>query len=202
MFYKFVKILSRAFFGIYSRLRIEGCYYLPQNEAFILAANHFSTLDAFILVAAVQQEIYTLGKKELFKNTFLRFLFTRLNGISVNRMGFYHQTFKIVTEILQQQKIVAIFPEGYVSKDGTLGRFKRGIARFALEAKVPIIPVAIIGSNRVLPYGKKIPRPHQITVKIGKPIYFDNYYEKGYGRKIINEVTKRVRNEILAIYRT
>lgn len=202
MLYKFVKIVSWVFFKIYSRLRIEECYYLPQNETFILAANHFSTLDAFILMAAVQQEIYTLGKKELFKNTFLRFLFTRLNGISVNRMGFCHQTFKIVTEILQQQKIVAIFPEGYVSKDGTLGRFKQGIARFALEAKAPIIPVVIIGSNRVLPYGKKIPRPHQITVKIGKPIYFDNYYKEGYDRKIINEVTERVRNKILAIYRT
>ncbi|MCK4447091.1 MAG: 1-acyl-sn-glycerol-3-phosphate acyltransferase, partial [Candidatus Marinimicrobia bacterium] len=85
--------------------------------------------------------------------------------------------------------------------DGTLGRFKQGIARFALEAKVPIIPVAIIGSNRVLPYGKKIPRPHQITVKIGKPIYFDNYYKEGYDRKIINEVTEKVRSEILAIYK-
>ena len=202
MFYKYVKIVSWVFFKIYSRLRIEGRNYLPQNETFILAANHFSALDAFILMAAVQQEIYTLGKKELFKNTFLRFLFTRLNGIPVNRMGFCHQTFKIVTEILQQQKIIAIFPEGYVSKNGTLGRFKQGIARFALEAKVPIIPVAIIGSNRVLPYGKKIPRPHKITVKIGKPIYFDNYYKEWYNRKIINEVTERVRNEILAIYRT
>ncbi|MCK4295234.1 MAG: 1-acyl-sn-glycerol-3-phosphate acyltransferase, partial [Candidatus Marinimicrobia bacterium] len=67
MFYKYVKIVSWVFFKIYSRLRIEGCDYLPQNETFILAANHFSTLDAFILMAAVQQEIYTLGKKELFK---------------------------------------------------------------------------------------------------------------------------------------
>jgi 1-acyl-sn-glycerol-3-phosphate acyltransferase len=174
---------------------------LPQNETFILAANHFSTLDAFILMAAVKREIYTLAKKELFKNYFLRFLFTRLNGIPVNRKEFCHQTIKTVLNILQQKKVVAIFPEGYVSKDGTLGRFKQGIAKFALKAKVPIIPVAIIGSNQVLPFGKKIPKPHQVTVKFGKPIYFNNYNE-GCDKKIMNEVTERVRNEILAIYRT
>jgi len=202
MFYKFAKILSWVFFKIYSRLRIEGRDYLPQNKAFILAANHFSTLDSFILMAAVHQEIYTLGKKELFNNFLLRFLLTKLNGIPVNRTGVCHQTFKTVTKRLHQQKIVAIFPEGYVSKNGTIGFFKHGFAYLSLKAKVPIIPTAIIGSNRVLPYGKKIPRPYQITVKIGKPIYFDNYYKKEYDRKIINEITERVRNEILAIYRT
>ncbi|MBU4444226.1 MAG: 1-acyl-sn-glycerol-3-phosphate acyltransferase [Candidatus Marinimicrobia bacterium] len=202
MFYKFVKIITWVFFKIYSRLWIEGQDYLPQNKAFILAANHFSTLDSFILMAAVHQEIYTLGKKELFNNFLLRFLLTMLNGIPVNRTGVCHQTFKTVTKRLHQQKIIAIFPEGYVSKNGTIGFFKHGFAYLSLKAKVPIIPTAIIGSNRVLPYGKKIPRPYQITVKIGKPIYFDSYYDREYDLEIINEVTNIVRNEIIAIYRT
>ena len=201
MFYKFVKILSWSFFKIYSRLRIEGHNYLPQNETFILAANHFSTLDPFILMAAVQQEIYTLGKKELFNNFLLRFLLTMLNGIPVNRTGICHQTFKTVTKRLYQQKIVAIFPEGYVSKNGIIGFFKHGFAYLSLKTKVPIIPVAIIGSNHVLPYGKKFPRPYQITVKIGKPIYLDSYYDREYDLEIINKITNIVRNEILAISR-
>jgi len=202
MIYKSVKIMTWGFLKLYSGLRIEGRDYLPQNQAFILAANHFSALDSLILMAAVHQELYTIGKKELFNNVLLRYFITRLNGIPVDRTGICYQTFKVVIQILQQQKTVVIFPEAYVSKNGTLGPFKRGLAILALKAKVPVAPVAIIGSNQVLPYGKKIPRPHQITVKIGKPIYFDNYYTKEYDRKNINDITEIVRNEILAIYKT
>ena len=198
MLYKIVRLIALVFFKLFSRLRVEGNNQLPENEAFILAPNHFSTLDAFILLAAVKNEYYTIGKMELFKNPILNFFIIRLNAIPVNRVGFCRQTLKVAIEILGQNKIVAIFPEGYISKDGTLGRFKQGAARLVLEAKVPIIPVAIIGSNRVLPLGKKIPRPHQVTVKFGKPIYFDSY-EEGYDRERAKEVTENVKNEILTM---
>jgi len=196
--YKIVRLIARLFFGFFTKLRVEGHDQLPFSEAFILTPNHFSNLDVFILSAAVKKEFYTLSKNELFKNPFLRFLLTRLNGIPVNRKGFCRETLKAALDILQQKKVVTVFPEGYVSKNGTLARFKQGVARLALEAKVPIIPVAIIGSNRVLPLGKKIPVPHRVTVKFGKPIYF-NRNEEGYDRKIINQVTERVRREILAL---
>lgn len=198
MVYKIVRLIAMIFFKLFSRLRVEGNNQLPENEAFILAPNHCSTLDAFILLAAVKNEYYTIGKMELFKNPILKFFIIRLNAIPVNREGFCRQTLKVVVEILGQNKIVTIFPEGYISKNGTLGRFKSGVARLALEAKVPIIPVAIIGSNRLLPLGKRIPRPHRVIVKFGKPIYF-NRNEEGYDRKIMNEVTDRVRNEILTM---
>ncbi|MDW7679749.1 MAG: lysophospholipid acyltransferase family protein [bacterium] len=196
--YKIVRLIALIFFKLFSRLHVEGHDQLPENEAFILAPNHLSNLDVFILSAAVKNEFYTLSKKELFKNPFLRFLITRLNGIPVNRKGFCRQSLKAALDILQQKKAMVVFPEGYVSNNGTLGRFKQGVARLALEAKVPIIPVAIIGSNRVLPLGKRIPRPHRVIVKFGEPIYFDSY-EEGYDRKIKNEVTENVRNEILEL---
>ena len=177
---------------------MEGHDQLPFSEAFILTPNHLSNLDVFILSAAVKKEFYTLSKQELFKNPFLRFLLTRLHGIPVNRKGFCRQTLLAALDILQQKKVVVVFPEGYVSKNGTLARFKQGFVRLALEAKVPIIPVAIIGSNRVLPLGRKIPRPHQVIVKFGKPIYFESY-EEGYDREITKEITENVRNEILKL---
>jgi len=198
MVYKIVRLIALVFFKLFSRLRVEGNNRLPANEAFILAPNHFSTLDTFILLAAVKNQYYTIGKIELFKNPVLKFFIIRLKAIPVNREGFCRQTLKVAIEILEQNKIVAIFPEGYISKDGTLGRFKQGVARLALEARVPIIPVAIIGSNRVLPLGKKIPRPHQVTVKFGEPIYFDSYVE-GYNKKILKDITEKVRNEVVVL---
>lgn len=196
MVYKIVRFIAMIFFKLFSRLRVEGNNQLPKNEAFILAPNHFSTLDAFILLAAIKNEYYTIGKIELFKNPILKFFTIRLNGIPVNREGFCRQTLKVAIEILGQNKILAIFPEGYISKNGTLGRFKSGVARLALEAKVPVIPVAIIGSNRLLPLGKRIPRPHRVVVKFGKPIYVDNY-EQGYNQKVMTELTEKVKQQII-----
>ncbi|RKZ25105.1 hypothetical protein DRQ29_06850 [bacterium] len=196
MLYKIVRLIALIFFKLFSRLRVEGNNRLPSNEAFILAPNHFSNLDVFILSAAVNREIYTLGKKELFKNRFSRFLFTGLNGISVNRKGFCRQTLKTALDILQQNKVLAVFPEGYVSGNGTLGRFKDGTAKLALDAKVPVIPVAIIGSNRLLPLGKKIPRPHRVIVKFGKPIVADF---SNSNREAIKEYTSMINNEIILL---
>lgn len=196
MLYKIVRLLALLFLKLFSRLRVEGNSLLPANEAFILAPNHLSTLDAFILLAAVKNEYYTIGKMELFKNPILKFFIIRLNAIPVNRNGFCRQTLKMAIEILRQKKIVAIFPEGYISKNGTLGRFKSGVARLAIEAKVPIIPVAIIGSNRLLPLGKKIPRPHRVIVKFGKPIYVDNY-EQGSNHKLMIDLTEKVKQQII-----
>ena len=135
MLYKIVRLAALLFFGFFTKLRVEGHDQLPSSEAFILTPNHFSNLDVFILSAAVKKEFYTLSKKELFKNPFSRFLLTRLHGIPVNRKGFCRQTLKAALDILQQNKVLAIFPEGYVSKNGEMGRFKQGVARLALEAK-------------------------------------------------------------------
>ena len=198
MLYKIVRLMALLFFGFFSKLRIEGNDQLPSNEAFILAPNHFSNLDVFILLAAAKREFYTLGKIEVFRNPILKWFAINLKIIPVNRTGFCRNTFMAATEILQQNKIITVFPEGTVCKDGKMGHFKHGIAKLALEAKVPIVPVAIIGSNRVLPLGRKIPRPHWVIVKFGKPIYLKNY-EQDYDRKIMKDITEKLRNEVMAL---
>ncbi|MGP8330311.1 MAG: lysophospholipid acyltransferase family protein, partial [Methanosarcinaceae archaeon] len=78
MLYKIVRLLALLFFKLFSRLRVEGNNRLPANEAFILAPNHLSTLDTFILLAAVKNQYYTIGKIELFKNPVLKFFIIRL----------------------------------------------------------------------------------------------------------------------------
>lgn len=198
MLYNLAKILSRLFFKSYSRLRIEGSHHLPHKQGFILAPNHFSTLDAIILTAAIKRKTFTVGKKELLKNPLFKFLFTRLLVIPVNRSGFCAQGFKVALDVLRKRKVVAVFPEGYVSRNGALGSFKRGAAKLALNAKVPLIPVAIIGSNRVLPLGNKFPRPHKLIVRIGEPIYINNF-KNDDERQVVNLLTDKVRNSVLSL---
>jgi len=179
-------------------MRVEGDDQFPTDEAFILAPNHFSNIDVFILLAAVKIEFYTFGKIELFRNPILKLFAIKLNAIPVNRKGFCRHAFMAATTILQQNKILAIFPEGTVCKDEKMGQFKLGVAKLALETNVPIIPVAIIGSNRVLPLGNMIPRPHRVFVKFGQPIYVENY-EQGYDKRKLKEVTEKLRNEVLKL---
>ena len=196
MLYNVFRLIALLFFRFYSIMQVEGVDQLPKDKAFILAPNHFSNIDVFILLAAVKIEFYTFGKIELFHNPILKWFSIKLNAIPVNRKGFCRHAFMAATKLLQQNKNLAIFPEGQVSKDGRMGGFKLGIAKLALEINVPIIPVAIIGSNRVLPLGHIIPKPHRVFVKFGQPIYMENY-EQDYDKKELKEVTERIRNEIL-----
>jgi len=175
MLYKIVKLTSVVIFKLFSRLQVEGIEHLPVNGAYILASNHLSYLDVLILTAAVKNDFYVIAKSELFKKPVSRFIAFRLKGIPVNRIGFCHQTFRIAVKILQQNGIIAIFPEGHVSPDGTMKRFKFGAVKLAIEANVPIVPVAIIGSNYVLPYDKKLPKPHRVFVRFGQPIYMNDF---------------------------
>lgn len=198
MLYNIVRFIARLFFLLFSRMRVEGNDQLPTNEAFIFAPNHFSNLDVFILLAAAKKEFYTLGKIEVFRNPILKWFATNLNVIPVNREGFCRHTFTAAKEILQQNKIITIFPEGTVCKDEKMGQFKLGVAKLARETNVPIIPVAIIGSNRVLPLGNMIPRPHRVVIKFGQPIYVENY-EQGYDKRKLKEVTEKLRNEVLKL---
>ena len=97
---------------------------------------------------------------------------------------------------LTQGKIIGIYPEGTRTLDGKLQRGKTGAARLALAAKVPIVPVGLIGTFEILPKGKNIPKLKRAIVNIGKPIYFDKYYGKENDKKTIRLVTTKVMKEI------
>ncbi len=176
MLYRLTTFISRILFSILLRLEVKRHNDLLENKGVILAANHFSVLDALILAVSYPKEIFTMGKVELFKNPISKLVMTKLNTIPVNRKGFTRESIRKMLKLLKQNKTVAIFPEGTVSPDGKLGDFKLGLAKIALEAKVPIIPVAIKGSNRVLSPGQKIPRLNKVEVEFGDFIYLDDFY--------------------------
>ena len=176
MLYRLTTFILHILFSILLGLEVKRNNDLLENKGVILAANHFSVLDALILAVSYPKEIFTMGKVELFKNPISKLVMTKLNTIPVNRKGFTRESIRKMLKLLKQNKTVAIFPEGTVSPDGKLGDFKLGLAKIALEAKVPIIPVAIKGSNRVLPPGQKIPRLNKVEVEFGDFIYLDDFY--------------------------
>jgi len=208
MFYKFVRFILRIIFSIFLRLEVKSDKDFLENKGVILAANHFSVLDFLILAVSYPKAIFTMGKIELFKNPISKLVMTKLNTIPVNRKGFTRESIREMLKLLRQNKTVAIFPEGRVSPGGKLGDFKLGLAKIALEAKVPVIPVAIKGSNRVLPRGQKIPRLSKVEVDFGDSIYLNDFYhgdsncKDSTNKQTLKKITELIKLRIVKLLNT
>ena len=106
------------------------------------------------------------------------------------------EALKWAIKALKDGKVIGIYPEGTRSLTGKLQKAKTGVARLALAAKVPVVPVGLIGMFEILPKGCYIPKFKRATINIGNPIYFKKYYNKKINNKILNEITTKIMNEI------
>jgi len=174
----------------------------PEYGAAVIVSNHQSHLDPFFTGAAVHRPIRYMSKVENFKTPLVRTLFRNLGAFKLDRDNIA-EGWATAKEYLNTGHYVGIFPEGTRAVDDELGEFRTGAVRLAIEMGVPIIPMGVIGSKDALPKGKLMMKPVQVRVRIGEPIYYDEYYGKGevsYSeiRKLTNELRKIVtdlRNE-------
>lgn len=175
MFYELVRALCWLLLKIFWRMEIIGIENLPKSGGLIIASNHVSYLDPAVLAASLNRKIYFIAKKEIFKNGFISFIFKNLNAISVDRKNADILAFKKAINILKEEKVLGIFPEGERSSDGDLQELKSGAIRIALKTGVPILPVAIIGTHKIYPRGLIFPIlfKHKIIVRYGTPHYLD-----------------------------
>ena len=175
MFYYVVKAICWLILKIFWRIEIIGIENLPESGGLIIASNHVSYLDPAVLVVSLNKKIYFLTKKEVFKNTFVSFILKNLNAFSVDRRNVDMLAFKKAINILREEKVLGIFPEGARSSNGKLQELKLGVIRIAMKTGVPILPVGIIGTYKIYPRGIKFPIlfKHKIIVKYGAPQYLD-----------------------------
>jgi 1-acyl-sn-glycerol-3-phosphate acyltransferase len=161
------------------RPTVEGLENVPARGGAILAGNHLSVADELFLGAVVPRHIAFWAKAEYFTGTGLRGFITRsvvggMGAIRVERAGGRAalSAFDGAVPVLKAGDIVAVYPEGTRSPDGRLYRGRTGAARLALAAGVPIIPVGILGTDRVQPIGARLPRlgAGRPTIRFGKPL--------------------------------
>jgi 1-acyl-sn-glycerol-3-phosphate acyltransferase len=197
MFYWILKILFSPFFRLIWIKKVEGLENIPQKGNYIIAANHCSYFDFFSLVAIWPKRIYFLAGEVFFQKWWWYPLVKFTSQIKVDRKDQdKEEVYSKVFSILSQKKILGIFPEGTRSANGKIGQTFTGVAKFALKAKVPVIPVGITGTYEVLSRHDKFPKFRKnIVIKIGKPIYFDNFYSK-QSDKIFREFTDKIMEEI------
>lgn len=184
--------------------RIDGLENVPRDRPFIIAANHSSYLDDIsivpIIIKHTNKRVHMYCNDRFYKNIFLASFLNWAGCIPVSVETRNKETnkmaFKLSLDYLKRGEPVGIFPEGGRSIDGKLREAKTGIAKLALVSEVPVLPVGIIGSHKVLPKGAKFPRFKRFDIKIGKLIYLDKYFGKENNKKVLKEVTNLIMREI------
>jgi 1-acyl-sn-glycerol-3-phosphate acyltransferase len=191
----FMKLILNRFIG-----KVNGLENVPKNRNFIVAANHDSYMDHFIigvtLLKLLNKKIHFLAKKELFDTWIKKKFHEWAAAIPIDRRAGGKGALKVAVKALKHGEIIVIHPEGTRSYDGKLQEAKTGVARLALASEVPVLPIGLVGTFEILPKWKKIPKLRKAKVNIGKPMYFKEYYGMENDKKTIRLVTTRVMKEI------
>jgi 1-acyl-sn-glycerol-3-phosphate acyltransferase len=200
VFYWVLKhILVGPWLRILWRPWTEGVENAPTQGAAIIVSNHLSFSDSFFMPLMVSRKVTFLAKSDYFTGRGIKGLFTKMffagaGQVPVDRSGGRASEAALLTalRILSQGNLLGIYPEGTRSGDGRLYRGRTGVARMALEAGVPVIPVAMIGTYEIQPPGQVKPRVRRVGMRFGAPLDFSRYEGLGGDRFILRSVTDEI----------
>lgn len=173
---RLARVLRAAAMPLYRgllRVRVEGADNVPATGGVILAPNHISFFDSIVLIQSTPRRTFFLGKAEYMRSWFTAKLFPAMGMIPLER----EQTrqamaaLRVAADTLQRGHPIVIYPEGTRSRDGLLHRGHTGVAQLAIMSGAPIVPVGLVGTDRIQPIGARVPRPFQrATVRFGEPL--------------------------------
>ncbi|RZS87034.1 1-acyl-sn-glycerol-3-phosphate acyltransferase [Motilibacter rhizosphaerae] len=188
------------------RPRVEGRDNVPLTGPVILASNHLSFLDSIVIPLMAPRDVAFLAKAEYFTGPgkgvwFTRAFFSALQAIPVQRHDTAAATRSLhsALEVLQQGGAFGIYPEGTRSRDGRLYKGRAGVAWLALESGAPVVPVAVLRTDQLLPVGAKVPRFVRITVRFGTSLCADDLPPGLSPAELRRAFTDRVMDEIAAL---
>ena len=199
-------LLKNVFLGPLLRLlyrpKARGLNNVPAEGPVIIAANHLSFVDSLFIPLVVKRKVVFLGKADYFTSKRTAWFFKAAGVIPVRREGGSASEAAIQAGIreLKSGHVVGIYPEGTRSPDGRLYRGKTGVARMALLARCPIVPVASFGTRELQPIGKKMPKlSGRIEVVFGRPLTFERFFGQEADRFVLRSITDEVMYEIMML---
>lgn len=188
------------------RPKTQGLEYVPASGPVILASNHLAVADSFFLPLVVTRRITFLAKSEYFtgkglKGRFTAWFYTVAGQVPIDRADAdsAQAALRTAERILSEGKLLGMYPEGTRSPDGRLYKGKTGLARLALETGVPVIPVAMIGTDVVNPPGSKMWRFGKVEVRFGRPMDFSRFEGLAGNRFIERAVIDEVMYELMKL---
>jgi 1-acyl-sn-glycerol-3-phosphate acyltransferase len=200
VFYWFLKrVILGPLLRLVYRPWAEGLEHIPAQGAAIVASNHLSFSDSLFMPLVVPRRVTFLAKSDYFtgsglKGWLTRVFFRGVGQVPVDRSGgkASEAAIRAGLRVLRRGDLLGIYPEGTRSPDGRLYRGKTGVARMALEAKVPVIPVAMIDTDKMQPPGRLIPKVMRPGVRCGTPLDFSRYEGMEEDRYVLRSVTDEI----------
>jgi len=184
LYIEIVKDLFGVYYKLYHRLRVEGAEHIRAHGPLFIVINHLSALEPFALGVALADRgvfpgvhFWTVAKKELFQFPPFAAFISSLGMFPIDRERFDKAAMKTILNVLRDNKIIALAPEGTRSPSGRLQLFQPVVAKIAITRRVPILPVGAIGSEKAMPVGAKFPRPHPITIRFGPVFELAEFYD-------------------------
>jgi 1-acyl-sn-glycerol-3-phosphate acyltransferase len=207
LFYWFLKWIALGpMLRVVFRPRASGLENVPEDGAAILASNHLSYADWLFMPLTLPRRVSFVAKAEYFtgkgiKGWLQKTFFSGSGQIPIDRSGANAAEGALISAkgVLDKGELFGIYPEGTRSHDGKLYRGKTGVARLALETGVPVIPVAVVGTDVVAPPGKKFGRLTRPIVRFGTPLDFSRYEGMENDRYILRSVTDEIMYEIMRL---
>lgn len=205
-YWLFKYIFMGPLLSFLGRPKVEGLEHVPHDGPAILASNHLAVADSFFLPLVVRRRITFLAKSEYFTGTGIKgrltaWFYTVAGQVPIDRAnaGAAQGALDTAQRLLAEGKLMGMYPEGTRSPDGRLYKGKSGLARLALETGVPVIPVAMIGTDVVNPPGSKMWRFGRVTVRFGKPMDFSRFEGMAGNRFIERAVIDEVMYELMKL---
>jgi 1-acyl-sn-glycerol-3-phosphate acyltransferase len=205
------RFLLKAFLGVLMRVlfrpKVEGAEHIAETGPVILAGNHVTFIDSMFLSLIVKRQVFFIGKDEYVtgrgvKGRLMAWFFANVGGmIPVDRDGGHGGVAALMTgrRVLEEGKVFGIYPEGTRSPDGRLYRGRTGVSRLALMTGAPVVPFAMVGTDKVQPGGKGRPHISPVTVRFGAPLDFSRYEGMDRDRYVLRAVTDEVMSEVMRL---
>ena len=192
MFYWFLQRFLRIFFRVLFKADIRGLEKVPADGKIILAANHVSNWDPPFLACFLERHVHYMAKQELFENKIFSAVIQNLHAFPVKRGESDMNAIKHALGVLKSDQCLGLFPEGTRSKTGEIQKAESGVSLIAAMSKAPIIPAAIIGTEKIFSKSEKFPTLHLI---FGEPMKFegkknDKVALEAFSQNLMNEIAK------------
>lgn len=207
MFYWFMKnLIAGPILRTVFRPWVKGHENIPKTGGVILASNHLSFIDSVFLPLVIDRRISFLAKSDYYTTRGLKGWatknFLKATGmLPIDRSGGKASEASLNTGlgVLAKGEVLGIYPEGTRSPDGKLYRGRTGVARMILEGNVPVVPVVMVDTDKVMPIGKRLPKVRRIGVVIGEPIDFSRFEGMESDRFILRSITDEIMFELLRL---
>jgi 1-acyl-sn-glycerol-3-phosphate acyltransferase len=197
--YWVLKAILTPVLRFFYRLRVDGAENVPKAGGVILASNHVSFSDSIFLPLVLRRRVTFVAKAEYFEDRKTAWFFRAVGQIPIKREGgsASERALASAREVLDAGGVFGIYPEGTRSPDGRLYKGHTGVARLALQCRVPVVAVAMIGTREAQPIGQVMPRLFMpIGVRFSRPMSFEAYRDRADDPRALRQITDEIMFEL------